>query len=91
MPASNHLGFDFVSASQAQKEVTVNTALRLIDALMNTSIIDKDLTTPPGSPSEGDVYIPAATLQALATNRWGNTNVPFPSLPFPSLLLLLTL
>ena len=66
MPASNHLGFDYVSASQAQKEVTVNTALRLIDALMNTGVIDKDLDTPPGSPNEGDVYIVAAT----GTGAW---------------------
>lgn len=66
MATSSHLGFGLVEASQSQKEVTVNTALTTIDALMNTSVLDKDLATPPGSPSDGDVYIVAAS----ATGDW---------------------
>jgi len=52
--------------SQLQPHVTVNTALRIIDCLAQLIIIDRDLTTPPGSPNEGDCYIPAAT----ATGDW---------------------
>lgn len=33
---------------------------------MHLSVIDRDLTAPPGSPADGDAYIPAAT----ATGDW---------------------
>ncbi len=66
MSNSANLGFAYLEASQAQKHVTVNEALRLIDAALQFSVIDRDLTGPPGSPSEGDQYIPAAT----ATGDW---------------------
>lgn len=66
MATTNHLGITKVEQAQQQKEVTVNQGLDVIDAILNTSILDRDLTTPPGSPSEGDLYIPAAT----ATGDW---------------------
>ena len=45
----------------------VNNALRWLDAFAGgTSVIDRDLTAPPGSPAEGDLYIPTAT----ATGDW---------------------
>lgn len=53
---------------QAQPHVTVNTALRIIDCLAQLIIIDRDLTTPPGSPNEGDCYIPASG----ATDDWAD-------------------
>lgn len=52
-----HLGIALLEQAQAQKEVTVNMALMRIDALLNSSVVDKDLTTPPATPEEGDVYI----------------------------------
>lgn len=58
---TNHLGINLLYSSQSQKEVTVNEALARIDAILNTGVIDKDLATPPGSPSAGDVYIVAAS------------------------------
>lgn len=57
MTTTSHLGITLVEQSQAQKEVTVNTALVRMDALLNTGALDKDLSTPPGSPTAGDVYI----------------------------------
>lgn len=66
MASTNHLGITKVEQAQQQKEVTVNHALDVIDAILNTSVIDRDLDTPPVSPAEGDVYIPAAT----ATGDW---------------------
>lgn len=66
MAITTHLGMTLVEQSQAQKEVTVNTALKRLDAVLNTAAIDKDLATPPGSPSEGDIYIVAAS----ATGDW---------------------
>ena len=66
MATTNNLGITLVEQSQSQKEVTVNDAVKLIDAILNTGVIDKDLTAPPGSPATGDVYIPATG----ATGAW---------------------
>lgn len=66
MTATNNLGITLVEQSQSQKEVTVNDAIKLLDSILNTGVIDKDLTAPPGSPAAGDVYIPASG----ATGAW---------------------
>lgn len=42
-----------------------NNLLKL-DTAVQLAVIDRDLTAPPGSPSQGDTYIPAAT----ATGAW---------------------
>ena len=55
-----NLGLPFLMAAQAQKHVTHNEALRALDALVHLAVIDRDATTPPGSPSDGDRYIVAA-------------------------------
>lgn len=61
-----HLNISYIVQSQAQKEVTANEAFAKIDALLNMGVADRDLTTPPGSPTAGDAYIAAAT----ATGDW---------------------
>lgn len=61
MTTTNHLALTLVEQAQAQKEVTVNAALSRLDALLNMGAVDKDLATPPGSPTAGDVYIVAAS------------------------------
>lgn len=66
MTTTTHLGLVLVEQNQSQKEVTVNEALVAIDAVLNTGAIDKDLATPPLSPSTGDVYI----VGGLATYDW---------------------
>lgn len=50
-----------LAAAQAQKHITVNEALNIIDACMNMTVIRADNTNPPASPNDGDKYIPAAT------------------------------
>ncbi len=57
MTESNNIKAKFVSQSQAQKEVTINDAIAALDALQNRGAEDKDISTPPGSPAEGEVYI----------------------------------
>lgn len=57
MVNTTHLALTLVDAAQAQKEITVNTALSRIDAILNTGAITRSLSTPPGSPADGDVYI----------------------------------
>jgi len=54
---STHLLLPYLLASQAQKHVTHNEALRLLDGLVQLAVLDRDLTTPPGRPADGDRYI----------------------------------
>jgi len=56
----------YILAAQAQKHVTHNEALRLLDGLVQMSVPDRDLTSPPGSPVDGDRYIVAIG----ATGAW---------------------
>lgn len=55
-----------IAASQAQKHVPHNEALAMLDTLVMPTIISTQLSAPPGSPAEGDCYIPKAT----ATGAW---------------------
>jgi hypothetical protein len=61
-----HLNLSLLAAEQAQKHVTVNEALVLLDALIHLSVKNKNLTVLPLSPAEGDRYIVAAS----ATGAW---------------------
>lgn len=54
------LALPLIAGGQAQKHVTHNEALALLDALVQLAVIDKDLAVPPASPAEGDRYIAAA-------------------------------
>jgi len=60
-----------IAAAQAQKHVTHNAALLILDALDNASVIDRDLATPPGSPAEGDTYLIAAAPTGAWTGQVG--------------------
>lgn len=72
MTDTPHLGLPFLAAAQAQKHVTHNEALRILDALVMLAVEDRDLTAPPASPSEGDRYLvksPGSGAFAGMTNR----------------------
>jgi hypothetical protein len=56
----------FISWSGVAWSSGVNPDGDWVEMLPNINILDRDLTTPPGSPSIGDAYIPAAT----ATGAW---------------------
>lgn len=56
MTTTPDLGIPELAQSQALPEITHNEALVLVQALLN-GVIDKDLSTPPVSPTEGDSYI----------------------------------
>jgi hypothetical protein len=71
MPNSPNLIMPFIDAAQSQKHVTHNEALRVLDAAVQLSVIDRDLTAPPGSPSDGDRYIPASG----ATGDWSGKDL----------------
>ncbi|ODN69981.1 DUF2793 domain-containing protein [Methylobrevis pamukkalensis] len=64
--ATTHLLLPYILAAQAQKHVTHNEALRILDGLVQLSVLDRDLTAPPGSPADGDRYI----VGSGATGDW---------------------
>ena len=62
---TTHLLLPFILAAQAQKHVTHNEALRLLDAMVQLSVLDRDLTAPPAMPADGDRYIVASGATGL--------------------------
>ena len=66
MTNSANLALAYLEAAQSQKHVTVNEALSGLDVLVQLSVLDRDLTAPPGSPVEGDRYLVATG----ATGAW---------------------
>ena len=56
---TTNLLLPYILAAQAQKHVTHNEALRLLDGLVQLSVLDRDLAAPPASPADGDRYIVA--------------------------------
>ncbi len=65
--SSNILNLPFLLPSQAQKHVTHNEALRVLDALVQMSVVSTTLNTPPAEPEEGACFIlPAGALDAWA-------------------------
>ncbi len=57
MPQTSRLGLPYIVTSQAQKEVTHNASLDILDALLQAAIVSVSVNTPPGSPVAGDCYI----------------------------------
>jgi Protein of unknown function (DUF2793) len=70
MTDTPRLGLPAIEAAQAQKHVTHNEALVLLDALVQLAVESRALTAPPGSPAEGACYIPAAGATG-AWSGWG--------------------
>lgn len=46
-----------IAESQSAKYVTHNEALRILDAVVQLTVLDRDSDDPPSGPSEGDIYI----------------------------------
>lgn len=57
------LNLPLIQPAQAQKHVTHNEALRLLDITVQLAVLDRDLNAPPATPAEGDRFIigPAPT------------------------------
>lgn len=54
---SPHLGLPYLLPAQAQKHVTHNEALRLLDLLVQLAVSRRDLASPPSAPAEGERHI----------------------------------
>lgn len=54
---SENLALPYLVGGQAQKHITHNEALRMLDALVQLTAISRSLSTPPASPAAGARYI----------------------------------
>jgi hypothetical protein len=62
---TTHLGLPYLMAAQAQKHVTHNEALRLLDAMVQLAVLDRTRTAPPASPADGDRHLVASGSTGL--------------------------
>lgn len=71
MADTPRLDLPYLSASQAQKEIMHNVSLDRLDLLVQCVVLDRNLATPPASPTLGDAYI----VGAAPTGVWvGHAN-----------------
>ncbi len=66
MADTPNLVLPYLAANQSQKHVTVNEALRRLDALVQVTVQSAALATPPGSPTEGQRWI----IPSSPTGAW---------------------
>src|SRR5579885_319487 len=66
MTETANLRLPNIEGAQAQKHVTHNDALRMLDALVQLAVLDRDLSAPPGSPAEGQRWI----VKAAGSGAW---------------------
>jgi hypothetical protein len=72
MSDSPHLSLPYLAAAQAQKHVTVNESLSLLDGLIHLAVISRSTATPPSTPLDGDRYLIAASPAAEWTGHAGH-------------------
>ena len=60
-----------MAAAQSQKHVTHNDALLTLDAVVQLSVLNTNLATPPGSPVEGQRHI----IGSAATGAWAGKDL----------------
>jgi hypothetical protein len=69
---SARLGFPFLQANQAQKELYHNEALQTLDALLHPSVEAVGMDTPPASPEDGQCWIVGDAATGAWAGRAGN-------------------
>lgn len=83
MTDTTHLKLPLILPGQAQKHITHNEAIAALDTLTQLAVLDRDLSTPPGSPDVNMRYIigPAPTGdwsgKANQVTRWDGTSWHF--------------
>jgi hypothetical protein len=63
---STNLELPYIMPSQAQKHVTHNEAVGMLDALVQLAVVSRNLAAPPAAPADGGRYIVAP----LASGAW---------------------
>ncbi|WP_309083684.1 DUF2793 domain-containing protein [Chelativorans sp.] len=72
MDATANLNLPFIMPSQAQKHVTHNDALLLLDSIVQLSVRGRHVAAPPAEPHAGDRYIVPASAGGEWVGREGN-------------------
>lgn len=67
-PTTPLLGISLLIASQSQPEIVVNEAIRILEAVAQLSVKNRTTHAPPGSPADGDRYMPAS----VASGAWAS-------------------
>jgi hypothetical protein len=70
MSETSNLNLPYIAVSQAQKHVTHNEALTMLDAVVQLSVVDRGRTAAPDVPAEGDRHIVASA----ATGLWAGND-----------------
>lgn len=68
MSTTPNLMLPYLAAAQSQKHVTLNEAIRSLDAIVQLAVLDRDQATPPVAPDDGSRYIVADD----ATGAWAD-------------------
>jgi len=68
MADSPNCGIPYVPPGIIDVPTAVNDSINVIDALMQCAVLDMDLTSPPGSPVDGELHI----VGAGATGAWAS-------------------
>ncbi len=63
MDTTEVLQLPYIAPAQAQKHVTHNEAIRMLDSLVQLSVIDRDRQVPPEAPAPGDRHIVGAEAE----------------------------
>ncbi|MFN3888970.1 MAG: DUF2793 domain-containing protein [Beijerinckiaceae bacterium] len=71
MSDSPNLGLPFIEAAQAQKHVTHNEAIALLDALVQIAVSDMYATSPPTAPVNGERVVVGASASGAFAGRVG--------------------
>lgn len=69
MSVTPNRGIPYVPQGTLDPAAGLNLSLNVVDALLQCAVISMDLTAPPGSNSDGDMYLVAAT-GGTATGDW---------------------
>ncbi len=77
MAKTPKIDLDEIAEAQASKYVTHNIGLRKLDCLVQLSVIDKDLSEPPGAPSDGDTYIVGTTSSSSSDWNGQDDNIAY--------------
>tara|TARA_Y100000310_G_scaffold152446_1_gene151929 strand:- start:287 stop:913 length:627 start_codon:yes stop_codon:yes gene_type:complete len=68
MTTTTQLALTHLVEGQTSAELTLNDSINKLDAVIHLSVKDRDLTAPPGSPTEGDRYL----VKATGTGDWAS-------------------
>ncbi len=69
MSETHNLGLPYIDGGQAQKHVTHNEALRILDSAIQIAVLDTTRMAPPGDPAEGDRHLVAAGASGAWAGR----------------------